>query len=141
MTARRFLRVILVIGALALGAFPVAGTLGQDSISVRIQRNAFLRDGGQSVTVRVQLNVDCDPSTTSVLEAFVYVTQAGNQSDFAPLPVACGAPPRMHHISVPVLEEATFVRGEANVSAFVLLINEETGDTLSVSPFASVVIR
>jgi hypothetical protein len=133
--------VVFVIGALALGALPAGATLAQDSISVDIRRTAQLADDGQSVTVRVKLDVDCDPSTTSVLEAFIYVTQAGNETDFAPLPVACGAPPRTHHISIPVPEEVSFAPGDANVSAFVLLINELTGDTLSVSPFASVVIR
>lgn len=128
----------LLVAASLTEAFPTAPTYADQSLRVKIGKNATLIEGGQAVIVRLQ--VRCDPGLT-VLEAFVYVTQSGNQSQFAAIPVTCDAKPHWFEVGVPADPDlGPLSQGAAQASAYVLLENG-AGTTISTSPTREINIR
>ena len=81
-------------------------------------------DGGQAVDVQVA--VTC-PAGGVVLEAFLYVTQQGNESDFAFFHPVCDGTPHSLTVRAAALD-FVFHRGKARLSALVLL---ESGESTS----------
>ncbi len=86
---------------------------------------------GTSLTV--QVTVSC-PASYQVLEAFVYVTQAGTQSNFVGIPLMCRPRGQEYTLTVPAPEGLVWTAGPASLSGFVLLIRKS--ETLSASPVA-----
>jgi hypothetical protein len=80
---RRCLFVAFVISAFAILADPVAGAR-PGPVQASVSPEATLVEGGAAVLVDV--TVRC-AGGSDVLEAFVYVTQDGQQSQFVPIPV------------------------------------------------------
>ena len=79
---------------------PVSGA-PPGSVQASIAHEATLVDAGAGVLVRV--TVSC-AGGSDVLEAFVYVTQDGQQSRFTPISIRCGGqlpPPRPRPVIVP----------------------------------------
>jgi len=114
--------VLLVVLVAAAGVLPAPRAAAHGTLSARITRHGRLVDGGQAVIVRVR--VAC-PAGVEVLEAFVYVTQDGNESQFAPIPLVCQDRPRTYRIRVEA-QELPFHRGRARASGYVLLANDDT---------------
>jgi hypothetical protein len=112
----------------------------KQSLSVDIGKTATLVEGGQAVELKVK--TVCAIEGFEVLEAFVYVTQNGNTSEFAPIPVSCSGIPRPQKatVRVPALD-FLFQEGEANTSAFILLIDPISEETVSTSPTRAIRIR
>ena len=82
----RILVVLIGLGALLLGPRAAA----QEALAVEIAPTARLIQGGKAVVV--QVTVTC-PTGAEVLEAFLYVTQDGNQGQFASFqPIFDGQP-------------------------------------------------
>jgi hypothetical protein len=136
---KRKLSFVLLL-SLAVSAILASPALGQQSLSVDIGKTAKIIDGGQAVELKVK--TVCAIEGFELLEAFVYVTQNGNTSQFASIPVSCSDIPRPQKATVRVLAlDFLFQEGEANASAFILLIDPVSGDTLSTSPTQVIRIR
>jgi hypothetical protein len=114
--------VLAVLTTPALGARP-------GPVEASIAPEAALVDGGAAVLVSA--TVKC-AGGSDVLEAFVYVTQDGQQSQFVPIPVRCGGRARTYIMRVPAPEGTTFHAGEASASGFVLV--DKKGNVTSASP-------
>ena len=109
----RILVVLIGLGALLLGPRAAA----QETLVVEIAPTARLIQVGKAVVV--QVTVTC-PTGAEVLEAFLYVTQDGNQGQFASFQPICDDTP--HTFTVRAQADGfRFHVGEAQVSAFVLL--------------------
>jgi hypothetical protein len=131
-------RYIIIVILLMFGLWGSIAA-ASESLSAKIKPQATLEDKGQ--VVRVVLNVRC-PSGYDPLEAFVYVTQEGNESDFAFFPLTCNDKVQKVKVRVPIFpDNPPFHRGAAQVSGYVLLENPTTGDSLSISPVRIVKLR
>jgi hypothetical protein len=119
-TARTIIGVALVLGLL------IGGASALESVIVEIGKKATLIGDGQAVEVEVE--VTCARGR-EVLEAFVYVVQDSNQSQFAGIPVKCNNKPRESIITVSAFPESSFHQGEAVATAYILLIDPATGTT------------
>jgi hypothetical protein len=124
---RQFISLLVVtLMSLTMG-LPV--TQAQESITVKIGKPARLVKGGQAVDLRVK--VTC-PSSHEVLEAFAYVVQNGNESNFAFMPLICDGRPRQYAVRATVFPDSPrFRRGDATATVFILLLNPSTGETES----------
>jgi hypothetical protein len=128
--ARPLRMLILMVGVLTvLVAQPAAA---QQTLDLRVAKNARLVDQGQAVVLRV--TAEC-PAGAEVLESFVYVTQAGNQSSFGFFTPACTGAKERFTVRVQAMD-AVFVSGPAQVSGYLLLTSGE-----SISPTATVTLR
>lgn len=123
------LSLVLVLSLVAAFNGPASA---QQQLSVTTGKTAALVDGGQAVELRIR--TVCAIAGVEVMEAFVYVTQNGNQSQFAPIPVSCSDKhrPQKATVIVPALD-FLFQEGEANVSAYILVVDPITGMDHSVS--------
>ena len=130
----------LLIGCVAgLLLLAVSSAQARESITVKIDNNATLIDGGEAV--EVGMKISC-PRGFEVLEAFMYVVQGENNSNFDFFPLICDG--RKHNVVglVSAAEDAPlFRRGNASVSVYILLLNPNTGETLSTSPVGKIKIR
>lgn len=113
---------------------PVSGAR-PGSVQASIAPEATLVDAGAGVLVRV--TVSC-AGGSDVLEAFVYVTQDGQQSRFTPIPVRCGGPARTYTVRVPAPEGTVFHVGTASASGYVLV--DKHGNVTSASPSQTLTI-
>jgi hypothetical protein len=116
-----------------------AGTaLAGAPLKVWVDHNGSLSPNGEVVTVSGKIR--CAPGY-EVLEAFIYVVQDQNSSQFAALPVTCDG--RMHPFVVTVLAypDSGFHAGAATTSGYILLQDPITGNTVSTSPTGSVRLR
>jgi hypothetical protein len=109
----RILVVLIGLGALLLAPRAVA----QEAPTVEIASTARLLQGGKAVAV--QVTVTC-PTGETVLEAFLYVNQDGNQGNFASFQPTCDDSPHTFMVRAQALGFRYHV-GAAQVSAFVLL--------------------
>ena len=104
----------------------------QETLAIGVAKKATLVDGGRAV--ELQVTVTC-PAGTEVLEAFVYVTQNGNQSSFAFFQPVCDGTPHTFTVQ-PQAADFLFHRGKAQVSGYLLLTTGE-----STSPTGVVKLR
>jgi hypothetical protein len=103
----------------------------QETLVVEIAPTARLIQGGKAVVV--QVTVTC-PAGAEVLEAFLYVTQDGNQSQFASFQPICDDTPHTFTVRAQAVGFRFHV-GEAQVSAFVLLasgVSTSPGQTVTL---------
>jgi hypothetical protein len=136
-------RLPVVTARTMIGAFLALGLLigaasALESVIVELGKRAELIADGQAVEVEVE--VTCALGW-EVLEAFGYVVQDGNQSQFAGIPVKCKNKLREYVIRVSAFPESPFHQGEAIASAFVLLIDPATGTTESDGDTRTIEIR
>ena len=117
---------LLCVAAAAAGS---ASAAPPGPVQASIAAQAVLVDDGAAVLVAV--SVAC-AGGSDVLEAFVYVTQDGNQSAFTPIPVRCGGRGRTYTVRVPAPPGTTFHAGAASASGFVLV--DKKGSVTSASP-------
>ena len=131
---------LLLVLILTVTAMLVDPASAQQRLSVNIGKTATLVDGGQAVELRVK--TVCAIEGVQVLEAFVYVTQNGNTSQFAPISVSCGDVPRPQKsiVRIPALE-FLFQEGAANASAYVLVYDPVTGVDYSTGDTGIIRIR
>jgi hypothetical protein len=125
--------VIASIAASALVAPASAAPPGPVQASIAPQ--ATLVDSGAAVIVSV--TVSC-AGGSDVLEAFIYVTQDGQQSPFVGIPVRCGGKERTYAVRVPAPEGTVFHAGTATASGYVLV--DKKGNVTSASPSQTLVI-
>jgi hypothetical protein len=130
---RLFLLAAAVLAAV-LFATPVHAA-PQTTITFSADPIAVATADGTSLTVRV--TVGC-PANHEVLEAFVYVTQAGAQSNFVGIPLMCRPKGQEYTLTVPAPEGQVWTAGPASLSGFVLLVRKS--ETLSASPGATLEI-
>jgi len=116
----RSLRILVVlVGVLVVLLAPRAAA--QETLAFEIGKKATLVDGGQAVDV--QATVTC-PAGGVVLEAFLYVTQKGNQSQFAFFQPVCDGTPHPFTVRAQALD-FVFQPGKAGVSGYLLLTTGE----------------
>lgn len=123
-------------GARLTGVEPPAGPDSSGTVrataalTVTIRDMAHLVDGGESV--RLMVDVTCEHGL-NVLEAFVYMSQDGYTSRFAPLSLRCRAATSVPDVVMVSrgFDSPFFHRGEAWASAYVLLLDPATGTTQS----------
>jgi hypothetical protein len=113
-TTVRILVVLIGLGALLLAPRAAA----QEALAVEIAPTARLIQGGKAVAV--QVTVTC-PTGATVLEAFLYVNQDGNQGQFASFQPICDDTPHTFMVRALQADGFRYHVGEATVSAFVLL--------------------
>jgi hypothetical protein len=131
---KRLVLPVLVAAAL-LSAVPTSAAAPTTGITFSVDQVAVASPDGTSLTVRV--TVAC-PANYSVLEAFVYVTQGGQQSRFVGIPLTCRPRGTEYELTVPAPEGGVWSEGPASLSGFVLL--ERKGTTLSTSPTAPLTV-
>ena len=119
---------VLTAVVLATSAAPAVGAR-PGPVQASIAPQAMLVEGGDAVLVGV--TVRC-AGGSDVLEAFVYVSQDGQQSAFVPIPVRCGGRARTYVVRVPAPEGFAFHAGTASASGFVLV--DKKGNVTSASP-------
>lgn len=117
----RSLRVLAVLAGVLVMSM-VSRAAAQESLSFEIDKKAILVDGG--IVVDVQATVTC-PAGAEVLEAFLYVTQAGNESQFAPIQPVCDGTSHTFALRAEAVD-VVFHRGKARVSGYLLLTTGET---------------
>ena len=104
----------------------------RDHVTVKVGKRAQLIEGGQAVLVKMR--AACEPGL-EVLEAHVTVE---DQFGFFSLP--CDGRPQKFEVRVEHLDGA-FEPGEAFASAFVLVEDPETGDTVQAQDSRQITIR
>jgi hypothetical protein len=127
--------VVLVIAAMMALAGPASAaadppateTTAQEEEIVRVEVGPTAKLIADGQAVRVKVKVACEP-VGDVLEASVEVFQADAYGQGFFGFVMCDGRTHVHKIKVEALD-STFHRGEAFVSAFVLLEDPETGET------------
>jgi hypothetical protein len=125
---RRILLVLLVLaGLLSVGVGP-AVSAPPGKLSVDVRPKATISADGLQAVVRVRVRCPAEPP---VLEAFLYVTQVGNESQFAGLNLTCDGRWHRMAVSVSAFEEAPLHPGRARATAFVLLCDEAGAVCLS----------
>ncbi len=127
---KRLLVAVLVSVAALLSVVPASAAPTQ-TITFTAEPVAVATADGTSLTVRT--TVGC-PANYNVLEAFVYVVQGGQQSNFVGIPLTCRPRGQNYALTVPAPAGQAWVEGEASLSGFVLLERKST--TLSASPVA-----
>jgi hypothetical protein len=136
---RLSLLLTLLTAALVVGLSPRT-VHAREALTVKIQPHATLLEAGQAVEVTVK--VACDAASGTVLEAFMYVVQDGNQSSFAALPVVCDGKQRLSRVRVAMFPDSPpFQRGPALASAYILLLDPATGATVSGGDTGAIKIR
>jgi hypothetical protein len=131
---KRLVLPVLVAAAL-LSVAPTSAAAPTTGITFSVDPIAVASADATSLTVRVI--VAC-PANYTVLEAFVYVTQGGQQSNFVGIPLTCRPRGTEYELTVPALGGAAWTAGPASLSGFVLL--ERKGTTLSTSPTETLTI-
>jgi hypothetical protein len=132
---RRIALASLVASVSVLGLAAPASAAPPGPVQASIDPQATLVENGAAVVVNV--TVSC-AGGSDVLEAFVYVTQDGQQSPFAGIPVRCGGKARTYAVRVPAPEGTLFHTGTASASGFVLV--DKKGNVTSTSPSQTLVI-
>jgi hypothetical protein len=128
--------------ALVIAVFsnPVATPVfAQGRVQVSIDQNGLLLNGGQSAQVTV--TVKCSPGNAEIIEAFVYITQEGIQSNFAPIPVVCRGGSNMYQITISTSGGETLKTGLAHASAYILISHPKTGRTTSGQASGSIILQ
>jgi hypothetical protein len=132
----RRIAVAFVFVSLAMaGLVAPASAAPPGPVQASIDPEATLVEGGGAVVVSV--TVSC-AGGSDVLEAFVYVTQDGQQSAFTPVPVRCGGKTRTYAVQVAAPEGVLFHTGTASASGFVLV--DKKGVVTSTSPSQTLVV-
>jgi hypothetical protein len=97
-----------------------------EKLAAEIAETATLVQGGHAVLVTVR--VAC-PAGSRIIEAFAYVTQDGNQSQFGFMPLTCDGAARHAFVVRADAPDKPFHFGTARASAYVLLENESASPT------------
>ena len=127
MTKRIVLIVTLAAAVAIILPAGAASAQGTGGVSVQVGTTAQAIAGGQALLVTVE--VACEPGW-QVLEANVSATQGATSSLAGIGGVVCDGKPHVHKVRVNALDGGQFSRGEAYVSAFVLLLDPATGSTV-----------
>jgi hypothetical protein len=119
---RRFTSLVTVAALMVAMLLPLGAASARqqpDTVVVKVGPTAKVLDDGQALRVKVQ--VKCEPPA-EVLEALVTVHQDEGAAfgEAGITSVVCDGKKRTHTVAVEALE-STFGRGEAFVSAFVLV--------------------
>jgi hypothetical protein len=125
---RKFAVATSILVIFAVLAAP-ASAVKPGPVQASISPEATLVEGGAAALVTV--TVRC-AGGSNVLEAFIYVTQEGQQSRFTPIQVRCGGKARTYVVRVPAPEGTTFKAGTAQASGFILV--EKKDVVTSTSP-------
>jgi hypothetical protein len=121
----RLLRAFVVlVGVLVM--LVASRAAAQETLAFEIAKRARLVDGGQAVEVQVTVTY---PAGAEVLEAFLYVTQDGNQSQFTFFQPVCDGNAHTFTVRTQAVD-FVFHRGKARVSGYLLLA---TGESTSPS--------
>jgi hypothetical protein len=128
---RRFISLVTVAALMVAMLLPLGAASARqqaDAVVVKVGPTAKLIDDGQAV--RVKVTVKCEPPA-EVLEALVTVHQDEGAAfgEAGITSVVCDGKKRTHRVAVEALD-STFGRGEAFVSAFVLVcLDAECAET------------
>jgi hypothetical protein len=131
----RLLRLPALLTVLLAALLAASPAFAQVGVSAEIGKKATLLDNGRAVLVPV--TVTCT-SGSEALEAFVYVVQDGNTSQFGGIPVVCDDAPHTFAVRVAALD-FLFHSGKARASAYVLVLSGT--ETASTSPGGVIKIR
>ena len=134
---RKIVTAVVGVALFAAGSILPISAAPRVTVSVEIAPTATLVAGGGAVDIAI--GVACTPPRARALEAFVYITQDGNQSQFAAIPVDCSRRTRWTIVRVSALD-FTFHRGAANASAYVAVTDPKTGTMAFTSPARSITI-
>ena len=107
----------VVVSALTAFAMAYVVPAGAQGPELSIGPNGRILEGGHAVHVSV--TASC-PEGEEVLEAFVYVTQGGNQSRFAGVSVTCNGRRQPRQVRV-AAQDFLFQRGSVRASGYMLL--------------------
>ncbi len=107
-------------------------------LRVDVRPPGRLLDNGSAVLLRVAAS--CREGL-EVLEAFVYVTQDGEQSQFAGIPVSCNGRSQRFVVRVATFEDARLEPGEAQASAYLLVQDPDSSTTHQVQDVQLVRLR
>ena len=119
---------VVTLAAATIAMFLTAGVAGAqetEAVSVQVGPTAQVVAGGQALLVTVE--VTCEPGL-EVLEAHVSAQQGTTFGQAGIGSVVCDGRPRKYKVRINALD-GRFSSGEAYVSAFVLLLDPQTGIT------------
>ena len=138
MTGRSILASLVVPAILSASMATTAVAARGGELRVDIKHNAVLIDAGQAVLVSVKARC---PVGYDVLEAFVYISQDGNESDFGFFGLTCNGKQQRFVVRVSAFDEARFHPGTAHASAYVLVTDPATEETLTAQDSDQIKIR
>ncbi len=138
MARRSILTALIVSVILSASVLPGATVAASGQIRVDIKRNAVLLGDGEAVLVAVTARC---PEGYEVLEAFVYISQSGNESDFGFFPLTCTGKQQRFVVRVNAFDDGRFESGPAHSSAYVLVVDPATEETLTAQDTEQVKIR
>jgi hypothetical protein len=126
---RLLLTIALVIVAAVPAGLEAAAPVQADEALVKLAKRAKLAVDGKSAQLKVR--VQC-PSGWETLEGFVYISQNGSTSNNGALNPVCDNQIHTYFVWVTNMpDNPLFVEGQANASAYLLLIHPDTQETLS----------
>ncbi len=126
MRKRGILVVTLAAASIAMFlAVGVAGAQETETVSVQVYPKAQVVAGGQALLVTVE--VTCEPGL-EVLEAHVSAQQGATFGQAGIGSVVCDGRPHKYKVRIDALD-VRFSSGETYVSAFVSLLDPQTGTT------------
>lgn len=123
----------VVVASVVLPAPTVAAAQPGTAVVAEISKQARLSGGSVLLSVRTRC-----PEGAQVLEAFAYLTQDGQTSQFSRLPLVCDGRSRKVMVAVPSFPEAPFHTGAARATTFALIQlpgspnTAQGGDTSSI---------
>ena len=133
MARRVLLCASLVVATLA----PAIPAQAADRLDVDIKRAAQFISATEA---QVRVRYVC-PSGWTVLEAFLYITQDGNTSQFEGFSPTCDGRKHWATLTVDAFEETPFHRGTANATAYLLLEVPGGSDTASAGDTGVIHLR
>lgn len=131
--------VTLVVSVVLVTLMPIsAASAKKQTLSIDLKPVAQLTNDGSSV--RLSGKAMC-PSGTEVLEAFAYASQDDAYSNFGYFNIPCDGQLHPFAVTVTAFDEATFERGAAHASAYLLVIDRTTDETQSTGDSGTIKIR
>jgi hypothetical protein len=126
----------VVLAAALASVLPGAPASAQD-LSVEIGFDARLID---PLTAALRIRYRC-PAELTLQEALAYITQDGQTSQFSPIDPVCDGTLRTAFVRIHAFEEAPFHRGSARATAYLLMEDPATHDTVDAGDTGRIRLR
>lgn len=131
-------RILVTFVAVGVMLAPFDVISAEEIVTADLAQTATMTEGGGAADIEV--TVTC-PKKHDVLEAFVYITQDGQTSQFAGIGIRkCKGKGITYTVRVRAFEETPFHPGEASASSYVLVYTPDHSDTISGGEFQAISI-
>ena len=125
-----------MVCAVALSVPFQATAQASDTVRATIHKQATLSDGSALLRVKTRC-----PAGARVLEAFAYITQDDQTSQFSGLPLACDGKPHTVVLTVRPFDGAPFHSGGARATTYALVQLPGSTDTVQGGDTRTIALR